>query len=109
MKKEYIDMVMEMLKYAERNDVFSMTSSQYMDFKVNVEDALFKQIELGLKIKEVRYQRYKDSFNLGVNNETYEEVARFPVCAICDNRIGYELKTYCDSCGQKIGYVGNTI
>ena len=85
MNREYIDYIERLLDFAEKNNIFNLTSREFNDFSTEVLVSLEKQIPRK------------------VDNEITEIGGVQHVCQSCWGFVGY-LHDYCQNCGQKLDW-----
>lgn len=85
MDKEYIEYIEQLLNYAEKKDIFNMTSSEFNYFSTEVLEALERQIPRKANVNIMKIGRLRHN------------------CPSCWGFVGY-LHEYCENCGQAIDW-----
>lgn len=85
MNDTFINYVEQMLDFAERNDIFCLTSRAFNEFSAEVREALEKQIprKVDMELSEIGGAQH--------------------ICQSCWGFVGY-LHEHCENCGQKLDW-----
>lgn len=92
MNNTYLVMIMDLLKFAQRNDYFYTTREEFCQFEESILNAVEKQIE-ARPISRMKY-------SMGDSSEIYDS-GRCPEC----NELLRDLENFCPNCGKALDWV----
>lgn len=85
MNREYIDYIDQLLRLAEKNDIFNLTTREFNEFSSSVGSSLELQIPLKVYVEVTEVGELQH------------------ICQSCWGYVGY-LHDYCENCGHAIDW-----